>query len=179
MFTKLSIKQTLKRINELKNLQTKLLDEFYRKCYLRFVEYCTTYLYASTIGEDVKDEIANGWQYERLKTKAKFVNKTEKAVYVEFGVGIVGKDLPHKNAKKLGNDYKYNIGTKIKEDGSWIFNVSDDNDIDIQQDFIDNRTEHTVMTKGSPAVMYAYNALVYLTNDVPKIWQEVERKYWG
>ena len=122
-------------------------------------------------------EIADGWEYERTKNGARFINNTEKAVFVEFGVGSVGQDTPHENANKLGNSYKYNIGSKIKEDGTWIFNVSDDSDIDVEN--IINRTEHTVKTKGSRAVMYAFNSLMDLQLELPKIWQELKLKYLG
>ena len=177
-------KQSVKNaINALKTakkqLQVEMLDEFYFECYLFFVEHCRQWLDTSTIGEEVKNEINIGWKYQRTKSGAKFVNNAEKAVYVEFGVGMVGKDNYHTNAKNLGNDYKYNIGTKILPDGSWIFSVSDDNEIDIQQGFILNRTENTVRTKGSPAVMYAFNALEDLRLEYPKIWEQIKIKYWG
>ena len=177
-------KQSVKNaINALKTakkqLQGEMLNEFYKECYNYFVGQCSVYLNQSTIGESVKAEIDSGWNYERTENGARFVNNAEKAVFVEFGVGSVGQDKPHKNAKNLGNDYKYNIGAYILPDNSWIFSVSDDSHIDIEQDSVLNRTEHTVRTKGSPSIMYAYQALMDLKDRYKRIWKEIKIKYWG
>lgn len=173
-----SVKSLIENLDGIKKELPQIFNDFYYECYLFFVAQCRWYLYQSTIGEDVKSEIALGWQYKRTKKGAKFINRTKKAVFVEFGVGMIGDTFPHENADKLGNSYKYNIGTKIKEDGSWIFNVSDDSDIDIEQEFIENRTEHTIRTKGSPSIMYAYQSLQDLEKEVYNIWERVKAKYW-
>ena len=102
---------------------------------------------------------------------------------VEFGVGVVGQSSPHKNIGEV--DYEYNKPSRYKnKDNSWIFAVDNDSEIDIQSKFIDNRTEHTVRTKGSPAVMYLYNALVDARMDLKnpngelaQKWKALEKKY--
>lgn len=160
-----------------KQLQGEMLEEFYNKCFDYFVEQCNMYLSIKNIGENVKSDINNSWHYERTEKGARFYNDSEKAVYVEFGVGIVGKENKHSNADEVG--YNYSVGTKIKDDGTWIFNVSNDDDIDIQEDYIINRTTNTVKTKGSPAIMYAFQALEDLRIEYPKIWENIKVKYWG
>ena len=174
---KKTLQEAKKKLQNIKKQIPQMIDEFYYSCYLKFVEYCRNYLFASTIGENIKSEIALGWEYQRTNSGATFINKTEKAVFVEFGVGVVGLDNYHSNAKK--ENYNYNIGSKINADGSWIFNVTDKSDIDIESGFILNETEHTVRTKGSPAVMYAFNALEDLRFEYPKIWENIKIKYWG
>lgn len=175
---KKSINEAKNKFVKIKTQLVEMMDEFYRNCYDYFVEHCKTYLDISTIGENVKNDINNSWHYERTKNGARFYNDSEKAVYVEFGVGIVGLENKHTLADSSG--YNYNIGAKINEiDGSWIFNVSNDDDIDIQEDYIVNRTTNTVKTQGSPSVMYAYNALQDLSMQVSTIWENIKIKYWS
>lgn len=177
---KKSIKNALNALETAKKqLQGEMLNEFYFECFRYFESRAKDYLLSTSIGEQVANEIAFGWKYEKTKNGAIFRNDHEKAVYVEFGVGIVGQENKHTNAQKLGNDYKYNIGSKILPDGSWIFSKTSLDDLDILDRFIINETEHTIRTKGSSAIMYAFNALEDLRLEMPNIWQRIKVKYWG
>ena len=136
----------------------------------------------STIGSSVKEEIKNGWKTEKISNGLRLVNATDKASFVEFGVGIVGLSNSHPEAQKQG--YAYNTGSKInRETNTWIFNVSSDDELDIEIDRILLRTENSVKTQGSPAVLYAYKALVTAKTDlqnrsgkISRMWKEFKER---
>ena len=102
----------------------------------------------------------------------------EKAVYVEFGVGIVGEQNPHPQATQAGYEYNVESGKK-KADRSWIFNAESEAKIDIRQENIINRTKNTVRTKGNEASLFLYQSAMDFksTGEYKRIWQDVKRKY--
>ena len=143
------------------------------------IERANMHLNVSSIGDNVKIDIRNAWIYERTAMGMKITNQSDKASFVEFGVGIVGLENQHIMASREG--YQYNIGSKIREDGTWVFSTESDDDIDIQARYVLKRTDTTVLTKGQPAVMYAYNAIVDLKsgNTIKNIWQKNKQRYIG
>ena len=159
---------------------------FMDKCCQWIINRANSYLQATTIGQSVKDDIMANWIYDKSTNPIIITNTSDKAVYVEFGVGIVGQSSPHANAASKGWDY--NIGNKInKTTNEWIFNVQNDADIDIQEAYIINKSEHlSIRTRGSPAVMYAYNAIVDARNEISggggvfaEYLIETIGKFWG
>ena len=169
-----------------KQLETEMLYDFLNTCCTFIVEQSKNYIMNSTIGDSVKMNIISGWQppvirQEGKKVIARITNTDSQAVYVEFGVGIVGKENPHERVSNGNVNYEYNMPSRYKKkDNSWIFSVSGDSDIDIQAEYIDNRTTNTVRTKGSPAVMYAFNACVDLeASQFRAIWETIKKRYWG
>ena len=182
-----SVESAIKKLEKAKEqLETEMLYDFLNACCSFIVEQSKTYIMSSTIGDNVKMNIISGWQppvirQEGKRVIARITNTDSQAVYVEFGVGIVGKQNAHDRVSSGQVDYEYNMPSRYKKkDNSWIFSVSSDSDIDIQAEYIDNRTTNTVRTKGSPAVMYAFNACVDLqVSAFRTIWQEIKKKYWG
>lgn len=182
-----SISSAIKQLQTAKNqLETIMIKDFLMTCCSWIYEYANRYVELSSIGENVKSNITTGWQEPEIRQEsnrmiATLRNTDDQAVYVEFGVGIVGKQNSHERVDSGEVNYQYNIGSKIdRTTNQWIFNVSSDSDIDIQAEYIDNRTTNTVKTQGSPAVMYAYNACVDLEAiGFKTIWQQIKKKYWG
>lgn len=181
-----SIKDAVKQIDYVKKMIPVMFDEFIEAVALWIIERANQYVYASDIGENVKIDITGGWYYDRTPTGMKIKNTSDKAVFVEFGVGIVGQGQPHPQSSVEG--YQYNIGSKIIfDDSSWIFNVSSDDEIDIQSKFIVNRGNTSVRTRGQPALMYAYNAIVDARNELRKknggeigsLWEKEKKRYLG
>lgn len=180
---KLNLTLTAQNIQLLKNqvqkmqkqLENEMFIDFLNVCGDWFVAQANTYVEQSGIGSNVKAEIKNGWERNIKGTTITLTNATDKAVFVEFGVGRVGSMMPHVNAQK--ENYEYEIGSRILSDGSWIFEIDSDENVDVE--LINNRTTHTVRTFGSRAVMYAFNALQDLKLQMPKLWQQVKAKYWG
>lgn len=164
-----------------KQLQGEMLNEFYTSCYNYFVERANYYLSISDIGETVKQNIKSSWHFEMTESGAKFVNDNDKAVYVEFGVGIVGGGKKHPNSTKT--NYEYNVPSNAKQpDGSWYFLTTRDN-LDLPSDKADILYDYgdliSVKTYGAKGVWYAFNALEDLRLQVPTIWESIKIKYWG
>lgn len=179
-----SIKEAIKRLeNAKKQLNNEMLKEFYLKCYEYFVGRANyVYLAQSDISDLVIAEIQSSWTYDLIPNGIKITNFADKAVYVEFGVGVVGEENKHSNADNAG--YEYNISSSKKlADGSWIFRAYED-ELDIPQSAIvaSNYTANgrlRILTLGTKGVMYAFNALEDLRLEMPKIWKEIKVKYWG
>ena len=159
-----------------------MLDEFYYECYKYFVRSANYYLLSSGIGDLIIAEIQSSWNYEKTLNGAKFTNEAEKAVYVEFGVGIAGSESEHPNASEAG--YQYNMPSQNKlVDGSWIFKSYED-ELDIPQKAITSK-DYTadgklrILTSGTKGCFYAFNALEDLRLEYPKIWERIKIKYWG
>ena len=197
----LSEKSIQNAIRELKRIQgivqkNELIKEFTEYICEWIISKANFYLESSDIGELVKLQIRNAWTYTVGKDGAKIINTADKAVFVEFGVGIVGQGNPHPNASIEG--YTYNIPTTSKDDdGMWYF-WSNSNELDIPtkaivdmrgyDDFRGKGKESgkriVVGTRGTYGVMYAYNALVDARNslkngELAKKWNEIVERYIG
>lgn len=165
-----------------KQLQGEMLNEFYKECYNYFVSRANYHLLSSDIGELVIAEIQSSWIFERTLNGAKFTNNAEKAVYVEFGVGIIGQGNKHPNADNTG--YQYNKPSEKKlADGSWVFKSYED-ELDIPQKAITAK-DYTadgklrILTSGTKGCFYAFNALEDLRLEYKNIWERIKIKYWG
>ena len=183
-------KQSVKNaINALKTakkqLQGEMLNEFYKECYNYFVGRANYYLSTADIGQLTKGDIQTSWRFERTVDGAKFVNDAQRAVFVEFGVGIVGERNEHPNANETF--YLYNVPSYPKSyhgnTGAWSFNTTEE-ELDIPQSAIDYQLPNDnggiwVKTYGTKGVWYAFNALEDLRLEYPKIWERIKIKYWG
>lgn len=174
--------------NEIK----KIRDKFASGEIIRvFLEECTQYILAQTefyldnsgLGENVIFDIKSHWVIQIMGNRAVMTNDSNKAVFVEFGVGIVGKGDPHPKASEEG--YKYDVDSPYKlEDGNWMFQTDNLQDLDLPQsrvDVIEDEfgDEYAIITKGSKGVWYAYNALQDLIMNIRDIWNNVKRKVIG
>lgn len=184
---KKSVEEAMQKLENVKALfvSQKITDEFLEEVCDWVIKRANEKVYASNIGENVKSDIATHWKPIVSGGRAKITNDSEKAVYVEFGVGVIGQSKPHPRAT-VDQNYEYNIGSKILDDGSWIFNYSAKADIDIEPKFIIKQTDHSVRTKGQEAVMYAYNAILDAKDDLrnpsgklQQKWQEIKARYIG
>ena len=165
------------------------------------IKRANQYINSSDIGDLVKIDIRNGWEYEIFDGQAKIINRTEKAVFVEFGVGAVGENNPHPNATKQPLEhYQYNLPSIYKDEfGMWYF-WANSNELDIPRSAIvdirgyddfrgrggEKGKRIIVGTMGSEGVMYAYNALMDAKMDlqnpngeISKIWNKLEEEYIG
>ena len=180
---KKSIDNAIKKLKKAKEqILNEMLKEFYKKCYDFFVGQANFHLLSSGIGDLVIAEIQSSWSYVNTTLGIKIINNAEKAVYVEFGVGVVGKEKPHPNS--INTNYEYNKPSDKKlYDGSWKFKSYED-ELDIPQEAIIAKDyvvdgKMRVLTLGTKGVWYAYNALEDLRIEIPKIWENIKIKYWG
>ena len=107
-----SIKEARKYLLNLKKQIPKMQQEFLMAVAHWVTDRANDYISLSDIGSLVKDEIKGGWEYEPTANGVKIVNRTQKAVFVEFGVGVVGQSEAHPNASTEGYEYNVDSGSK-------------------------------------------------------------------
>lgn len=182
------VKSINKAIETLKKAKTQfteqMLIELLNGCCEWLVGRANELLDLSDIGSVVKQDIKDSWQTVIVGNVAKLTNFSDKAVYVEFGVGIVGGQREHPNAGKA--NYDYDLQTNFKDSrGGWHFNVDDESELDLPQSAIITQDDNyngdlTIYTYGTKGVWYAFNALVDLKEyGAKEVWEQVKRKYWG
>jgi hypothetical protein len=188
-----SINEARKYLLNLKKQIPKMQQEFLIQVAHWVTEKANNYINLSDIGSLVKDQIKSGWEYEQTSNGVKIINRTEKAVFVEFGVGIVGQTQSHPNASAEG--YEYNMESPYKSaDGSWSFWLnSNERDLPMSafEDFgtyDDHRKggkRMVVTTRGAKGVWYAYNAIVDAQmelaksggGEIGKMWEDIKARY--
>lgn len=184
-FDSKSIENAINQVTQYRENYYKAVKDFLEEIYLKIKTIANRRVEMSDIGDSVKNEIITGWHKDiSVETgRLKIFNKAEHAAFVEFGVGVVGGESAHTNADSAG--WQYNVGSQINPiDDTWIFSVSSEADIDIQQAYIVQRTEKdgggmTVKTKGQPALMFAYNALqdLKMGNTLKELWETQKERY--
>lgn len=165
-----------------------MVKDFLEDVAMWVIDRANFHLNNSDIGENVKIDIRNGWEFDFTNNGVLITNRTQKAVFVEFGVGIVGQSQAHPNASAEG--YEYNLDSPYKDrkgTGTWIFKSQMDN-LDIPQnqaEFIQDEGDYIVITRGTKGVWYAYNALVDARMELAKsgggeigaMWDKIKKRY--
>ena len=184
-FSNKSIKNA---INQIRNIRTKfskcyIQDKYLLSVYNYIVSKSNEYLYASGFDNKLISEISASWEYQITSGILKMTNTHEKSVYVEFGIGIIGQGSGYPQTFNPSY-YEYNIPTEYKrEDGSWRFDLGDGEILDIrQQDIISEEIRDNgktiVKTKGYPATLFVYNAIMDFQSSgmYKKLWNQVLEK---
>lgn len=167
-YTKQSIDKAIKELREYQKRVELIVPTFLHKCSERIIEIANAELEekAADFGlhSDIVSAIKKGWRIGEVKSTAESAtitirNEYEKAAYIEFGVGMVGKENSHEQAQELGYGYDLN---KLHKKG-WSFKLLD-TELDIGDKFITREwtTSHDhriIYTKGQPAAMFAHNAV--------------------
>lgn len=185
-----SIKEAKRQLLQVKKVVPLMTKDFLEDVAMWVIERANLHLNNSDIGENVKIDIRNGWVYNFTPTGIQITNSTEKAVFVEFGVGMVGQGQAHPQASAEG--YEYNVDSPAKDnDGSWHF-FSNEADLDIPKSAIDwgvngkgDSKRMSIYTRGTKGVWYAYNAIVDAQMELAKpnggeigaLWDKAKRKY--
>ena len=182
---KKNIDEALKKVKKLENQINVMVAEFYKACYNYFVNKANYYLSIADIGQVTKGEIQNSWHFVKTTSGAKFINTAQRAVFVEFGVGIVGERNKHPNADNTF--YLYNVESASKQaydyTGAWSFETSKD-ELDIPTNAIDYSLPTDdggiwVRTYGTNGVWYAFKALEDLKLAYKELWKQIKIKYLG
>lgn len=168
----LDVKSINKAIKQVEEIQRKLKEQvpslFIDKALTWIKDRANFYLSTLPMDSEITGDIQDSWTIERVTNNLKrLVNSSRKAVFVEFGVGIVGQQQEHPNANM--ENYEYNIPTRYKHsDGRWVFNAKG-KAIDLKEGYFqvytrENSGKTVAVTKGSPANLYLYNAGMDLLN---------------
>lgn len=178
--TKKSIANAIKALENYKKNMPTMVEEYLWACCEYIDNKAMKFLLSSDIGTNVVEEIINSRKIVVSKNSAK-LTYGGKAAFIEFGVGYNGKDTYSFDINPLLQaEWQYDIETGKKlHDRSWIFNVNDEDDIDISPKNIIKATENTVRTRGNQAVSFVYKAIIdFKTTGAYKvIWERVKEKY--
>lgn len=185
----LNPKSTKQAINQFLKVQQMFIrntitQAFLKECCAYLMTRMEYYLSASGVGANVVSDIMASWHINMLNNVCILENHDDKAVFVEFGVGMRAVSEPHPNAAI--EHYKYDVYSDAKSaDGSWSF-YSDEDDLDIPKDAIEwgsngqgTRNRMVIRTKGTKGVWYAFNALQDLRMNRQAIWQKVKERMIG
>lgn len=180
----LDVKSINKAIKQVEEIQRKLKEQvpslFIDKALTWIKDRANFYLSTLPMDSEITGDIQESWTIERVTNNLKrLVNSSRKAVFVEFGVGIVGQQQEHPQATK--ENYEYNIPTRYKHsDGKWVFSAKHKQyAIDLNEGYFqllerENSGKIVAITKGSPANLYLYNAGMDLLNTgaYQQLWVE-------
>lgn len=176
-----SIKDAIKQLNNVKKqMVTNIVPEYLELVCKWLIDRASWYVTNSDIGENVKADINSHWSYTITGNSAKIVNDSDKAVFVEFGVGSMGARIPHENASQTG--YNYNVHDRTY----WVYPVKSLEDVDMHKGYktADGGDNIWIITKGSWRVMFAYQAIVDAKEDLrnpngelAKLWRGVKVRY--
>lgn len=170
-----SLEKAIQRIELIKKKFKNIIPTlFLDRCLDYIISRANEYLDNYVIDKLVTSDIQTHWRKETIsKNKVRLVNDSDKAVFIEFGVGRIGAVAQHPNSTQTG--YEYNIPTRSKDiSGQWAFKLDDKNGIDLIAGYYKQK-DNTILTKGSPANMYLYNAMLDLiSSGMHKvIWNQV------
>jgi hypothetical protein len=176
-----SIKQAKNELLKIRRLftQNTIIREFLIDCSDYLLSRMDFYLQSSGLGSDVVTNIMSSWKADIIDNKCTLVNNDDKAVFVEFGVGIGGASNPHPFA--YISDYEYNVPSDAKDlDGEWSFFAKESN-LDIPNSAIEFKAQASngkvmVFTQGTKGVWYAYNSLQDLRMNAKSIWQKTKER---
>jgi hypothetical protein len=187
-----SIANAVKKLEQVRNtLLPKMANELLRECCEQIIYLADQNLEKSMRGDEVIDSIKSSWEIV-LATNghAQIINHSTKAVYVEFGVGVVGSGTPHPSAAMAG--YEYNKPS-LKKDlyDSWYFYLDGEEALDIPltdvkwSAYLDpsksrGSTSNMIFyTSGAKGDMFLYNALedFRISGKVYTIWKSIKEKY--
>ena len=167
-----------------RELEREMIYVFFQSAYEWIVSKANMYIDQTDIGANTKEQIKIGWQPPKIAKSAdryrlEITNTDDSAVFIEFGVGIEGKKMPHTNAKNANPEYRYNIGTKIRGN-VWMFPQEDEQEIDIAKKYYwkSKKKEGSYLTRGQPATMYLYKSATEFVLVAPRIWKETRKMFW-
>lgn len=181
-YTEKAIDKAIKQVEEYRKRFQELIPNFLHKCGEKIIELANEKIAAYDFDGEIINEIQSGWYIQPVSNTKKGAsvtirNRSEKATYIEFGVGQVGATQSHEIADKV------HYGYDIQEHGNngWYFYVNPNEGIDIlnglyqAEDLGGKRDRLRVHTKGSPATMFAFNAVQdFMDNKMYEpIWKEL------
>lgn len=167
-----SIDKAIKQIEEYQKKLNDIVPTFLRQCAEKVQEIASDKLQFVGLGANVETEILTSWEIDDSnKTKVILKNNSQKATYVEFGVGQVGAENPHELSGEQG--YQYNMASSHKwsnpysGETQWYISFKSTEDIDLAETYYEPLTEPKytkrsrkyIRTSGQPATMFLFNAL--------------------
>lgn len=191
-FSKKSIENAIKQIKAVqKKVQKNLPRVYLQKCVEWIKAEADKNLWITDIGSSVKAKIQDSWKISKvvdnkivLSNNAQFESGKNLAVFVEFGVGIVGYENSHEMANKA--NYEYNVLTWSKDqEGKWAYTLDGGaSRMNIESRYyeaIGLNGDFQFVTKGSPATMFLFKAWkTFETSGAYKtLWEQAKAEVIG
>lgn len=175
-----SLENAIKKLKKYKESYEEMKTELLRRSCNWVRARALSHLGASGISPFVARDIDDSANIIVDKGVARLVYG-DKAVWVEFGVGIEGKGT-YKG--EVDPRYEYNKESDYKLiDGGWVFET-DIEYLDMPQDAIVSSMRkssgHTkILTRGTKGAMFLYNSIVdYMAQNIAeKLWKEILKEY--
>ena len=167
-----SIDEALKQIEEYQKRLNNLIPSFLRNCAQKVQDIASEKLRLVGLGANIEAEILANWHIDDSdKTRVILENTSQKASYVEFGVGQVGAENPHPVSGEQA--YQYNMSSPHKWNNpysgetQWYISFHSMEDIDLAETYYEpltepkyvNRRHKYIRTSGQSATMFLFNAM--------------------
>ena len=180
--SKSSIEKAIKDIEQYQKKINDLIPTFFEKCADAISNLANRRLSSTRFEEGIIADIESSWKFD--KENLILENTSNKAVYVEFGVGQVGGEEGHPAAQEAG--YQYNIPSNYKRWDTrtgqtvWWFSapigsVDIIDDDKYRLDSFRGGKGVVIKTAGQPATMFLFNAVQdFIDSEKYKeIWKEL------
>lgn len=175
-----TLDKAIKQIEQHQKRLRELIPDFLKACAETVRDMANNIISGLPYESDIISGLQNSWKTETTDDGqvVTLINNYDKAVYIEFGTGIVGGTNPHDEASESG--YKYDFHAHGQE--GWTFWLRG-NAMDIPQDRVLSEKEHKdgsveIRTAGAPATMFLYQAATdFIDYKVYKrVWKEFVSK---
>lgn len=184
-FDSKSIENAIKQLETIKKkMQGEIPRKFLERCVYKIQDYANQNLdnASSSFDPAIINGIKSSWTPPIFvgDNLVRLENINDKAVFLEFGVGIIGEQNSHDNASATNYQYNVDSGKKTKN-GYWRFRVDDGRAIDLdinhykRYDSGKDKSQQWVVTQGSPSLSYLFNAIMRMKeeNQYKTIWNKV------
>lgn len=175
-----SIKEAIKEFQTIqKKMKSDIPEIFLNKCLDQIILLAENNLNATSLDRGIIANITGGWQRQVKGNSATLINNSDKAVFIEFGVGVVGQRSPHPKASEENYEYNKESASKMYG-GAWRFKNDSWLGSDIMNEYVISYDmalggDEYITTEGQPAQLYLYNALMDMQSQghFKRIWNEV------
>lgn len=179
-----TVDKAIKQIEQYqKRIQTELIPEFLKRCAETVRDMANNIISGLPYESEIISGLQNSWKTETTDDGkvVTLINEYDKAVYIEFGTGIVGSNDAHEMASESG--YKYDVKNHGQKGWRFTRHVDDGEPLDLPNGSYTIKTlGHTGMwfdirTQGAPATMFLYNAAMNFLEDkvYERIWQRMAK----
>lgn len=163
-----SIDKAIKKIEAYQKRIENLKPDFLKACAEKVAELANNNISEYEYDAPIIAEIKSGWRTKKGDTENSIIlyNESEKATYIEFGVGQVGAGT-HSEADEAGYEYDINA----HGDKGWRFPIGEDDNLDLREPYYTQAFQtrksgkyggayFVIKTKGEPATMFLFNAFM-------------------
>ena len=173
-----SLKQAIKEVEKIQQkLYISVPKRFLTLCADWVINTANEKIRSLNIGAEVIVDITSHWRQVELSSNSiRVINDSDKAVFIEFGVGRVAKSKPHPLSNS--ENYQYDIKNGKKDrNGEWHFKLENLEGIDLVYGYYRADFDN-VSTKGSPANLYLYNSLMDLISSgaYKLLWERAKKE---